>query len=456
MSQEEWRYLAQNVVTGEMISTDLPLRDVELIDELSGPGGIMASIAPELRSATVRGKRILQEWQTAIYAEDRSGNIRGAGLLVHSEASDETQRWDLECPGFTSYANGMPYEGWLSWWDADPFEVVREIWSHLQSFPQGNLGLLVSSAASSARLGPPQPPPRPADYVKGELKAPLKGDKPNKGKQPKRKPKESDSSYNTRLVAWDQAYNLKITLWEHDYDLRRQAYEQAKATQEEGEDYRKALQEQWDLDYGAFKPYELLWWEATDCGSEIDTLATQVPFEYRERHAWNADKSDVEHFLDLAAPTIGSRRHDLRFVVGENVVVVPPPEFDGDEFANHVIGLGKGDGQAMLRVQLNTPDARLRRTRVLPAKDVGDENRLRALTDSELRYASVLGSIMQLVVIDHRNAPLGSFASGDEVFVHAGGDGWFGIDMWVRIVSISVRPEDDSRMTLTVVASERV
>jgi hypothetical protein len=453
---DEWTYKAQNLVTREWVDPDLELRDVEIIDELSGPGGLMASIAPELRAATRNGERILKEWQTAIYAQDRSGQIRGAGILVHSEPQDDTQRWDLECPGWTAYPTGIAYDGELSWWEADPFDVVRHLWAHLQSYDHGDLGMVVSNAKSSVRLGPPQPPARPADYVKTELKAPLKGNKPNKGSQPKRKRGESDNHYALRVQAWEQDWFDRVDAWEADYLTRKAQYDEAKIAQEMGADYTKSLQELWDDQYGDHKPYELSWWEAPDCGNEIDTLSTQVPFEYRERHAWNDDRTDVEHFLDLAQPILGSRRHDLRFAVGENVTVVPPPEFDGDDFADEILALGKGDGRSMLRSQISAPTGRLRRSRVLPLKDVGDVNRLRSLAESELRFARSLGSISELEVVDHNNARLGTFGSGDEIFVRAGGDGWFAIDMWVRIVAVSIRPEDDSRMKLTVVTSERV
>jgi hypothetical protein len=458
MPELGWRFFAQDIITREWLADDLELRDVDIIDELSGPGGIMASIAPELRALTVNGgrRRLLQEWQTAVYAE-KDGRIRGAGILVHSAAQDDSERWDIECAGWTAYAKGMPYTGDLTWWDADPFDVVREIWRHLQSFRHGDIGLLVSNATTSFRLGPPEPPPRPADYVDpAALKAPLKGNKPNKGNQPKRKKKESDSSYDTRVLAWEQAYDRVVLLWEHDYQVRHDAYEAAKARNSATKFTIEAEQQAWDDQYGSFEPYKLSWWEAPDCGSEIDSLATLVPFEYREHHQWNDDRSDVEHYLDLEWPSGGSRRNDLRFAVGENVIVIPPPEFDGDEFANEILGLGKGDGQAMLRSEVSEPDDRLRRVRVMPAKEVGDQNRLRGLADAQLRFARFLGDVSELVVVDHENAPLGSFRVGDEVFIRAGGDGWFTTDLWVRIVEITVRPEDDTRMTLAVVASERV
>ena len=107
--------------------------------------------------------------------------------------------------------------------------------------------------------------------------------------------------------------------------MRKAQYDLAREIRDDMENQVKTGQEQWDLLYGDHKPYELLWWESPDCGSEIDSLATQVPFDYRERHQWNADRTEVEHFLDMAHPMLGRRRPDLRFAVGENVYVVPQP-----------------------------------------------------------------------------------------------------------------------------------
>lgn len=34
------------------------------------------------------------------------------------------------------------------------------------------------------------------------------------------------------------------------------------------------------------EPYELAWWEAKDCGAELQQLADEVPFDYVEEHRW--------------------------------------------------------------------------------------------------------------------------------------------------------------------------
>jgi len=62
-------------------------------------------------------------------------------------------------------------------------------------------------------------------------------------------------------------------------------------------------------------PYELNWWETPDCGSEIDSLTKETPFDYVEEHSWaSPDGQDVTEAFNLAhdagtsyhASTIGS------------------------------------------------------------------------------------------------------------------------------------------------------
>lgn len=438
MVRGDWRYLAKNLVTGEWLDTNLELRNVEVSEDLSGPGGVNGSIAPELRSATRNGERMFQEWQTMIVAE-AAGEVRGCGILVHSEPDDDTQRWNLEAPGFTSYLHGIPYEGpdWKRW-RVDPFDAVRHMVDWVQAQPDGNIDLQVSDAVSAVRIGDAQPPPRPTTSAQA-LRVPVKGAMPVQGAE------ETELDYLARVEAWNDAYAAAVAV-----------YKAAKKEADSAAEALRAAQSEWDTQYRDKKPYELVWYESIDCGDELDRLASEVPFDYKERHLWNADKSEVLHFLDLGQPSIGNRRNDLRFAVGENVIVVPPPEFDGDAFAQNVLALGKGDGVKMLRSNVGKRDGRLRRVKVAPYKDVGYAARLRALADSELRASSGVLELTELIVVDHENARLGSWSVGDEIFIHAGGNGWFSTDMWVRIVSTKINPDQDDRIILTVVNSERL
>ncbi|KQP81566.1 hypothetical protein [Aeromicrobium sp. Leaf291] len=433
-----WRYLAQNVRTGAWLHPDLPLRDVEVERAVSAPGGIDAVIAPEVWDLRAPdGSQLLREWQTAIYAE-ADGVIRGAGIYVRSALEDDGESWSLECPGFTSYPHGIPFGGRYYRWNADPFLIVRDIWSHLQGYANGNIGMVIDDAVSPVRVSPPKPPDRP-EPPKTKLKAPVKGKKPKKGKN------ESTAAYNARVAAWESSYAS-----------RRAAYEAAKKNLARSKESIKKAQERWDAQYGDHDPYELSWWEAPDCGSEIDRLAVETPFDYVETHRWNAARTNVLHRVDFGQPRFGRRRNDLRFQVGENVVVVPDTEHDGDEYANGIIALGKGDGRDMLRVEVNQDDGRLRRPRAVPMKDIGNATRLRALAGAELQQRLALEGIAELVVIDHPNAPLGSWSMGDEVALEVRTPGGDRKTIWCRIVSELVRPGSDDRIQLTVVNADRV
>ena len=434
----DWRYLAQNIVTGEWLHTNLPLSGVEIEEELSGPGGINGSIKPELLSLlTNDGKPVLAEWSTAIYAES-GGRIRGAGILVRSAQDDDGQTWTLECPGFTTYPVGNSYEGDWSDWAPDPFNAVREIWRHLQSFPDGDIGMVVSGIASGTTVGDTQPPPRPST-VSAALRAPTKGSKPVRAAG------ESDVDYFARVQAW-----------EDDYVARRAIYLAAKEKADSNKERLTSAQSEWDAQYKDRKPYRLAYWEATDCGDEIDRLATEAPFDYVERHRWNADRTDIEHHLDLAHPMIGRRRQDLRFAVGENVAVIPKLEHDGDAYANTVTGLGKGDGRSMLRSTVGKRDGRLRRSAVVAFKDVGNQSRLRSLSEAELLNRAAMTDITEVVVWDHPNAPLGSWSVGDEVLIQAASVGMLRENVWVRIVGSIVKPDTEDHVVIRVINSGRV
>lgn len=435
----DWRYLAQDLVTGEWLHTNLPLVGVEIERAISAPGGINAFIQPEvLNLRTDSGELVLREWVTAIYAE-QGNTIRGQGILTHSEAEDDGTKWNIECPGFTSYATGMAYSGDWSRWRPDPFDVVREIWRHLQSFDDGNIGMVVSDAMAGTGVGDRQPPPRPTTAA-AAVKLPQKGARPVQGAT------EEEVDYLARVEAWEDAYVAAMAIYKAAKDETDTAAEELAAARAE-----------WDSQFKQLEPYRLAFWEATDCGGEIDSLAGEVPFDYIEHHAWaDATRQEIAHTLELAHPMVGRRRNDLRFAIGENIAVVPDVEHDGSEFANFVLGLGKGDGRKMLRKEVGQRDGRLRRMAVASFKDVGNDARLRALTELELRGRQTISGIEEIVVWNHPNAPLGSWSLGDEINISTVGHGWLQESMWVRIVSETVKPDDEDLIRLKVVNSGKV
>lgn len=201
------------------------------------------------------------------------------------------------------------------------------------------------------------------------------------------------------------------------------------------------------------KPY-VLDWQTDDLGGEIDTFAKDTPFDYHERHQWNADKTAVEHYLDFGYPTIGTRRN-ARFVVGENVQIIPKVVRDGAGYANHVRVLGAGEGSAMIRGEARVRDGRLRRMRTIDDKSITDESRARTAARNELARRLAIGGITEFAVLNSPQAPLGTWGVGDEVRVQAELD-WLSFDWWVRVLSITIRPEDPQVATMSVIRSDKL
>ncbi|MBP2323347.1 hypothetical protein JOF56_003732 [Kibdelosporangium banguiense] len=347
-----WTFIAQRATTGEWLDWDIPITLSSLEWTLSGPGALTGTIAPDVGGLrTDDGRLLLEEWGTLIYAES-GGEIRWGGIVISS--SFEGESWRLECAGFTTYPRAITYEGEYSKIGVDPAEVVRELWRHVQSFPDSDLRVIVTgSTSTSVRLG-----------------------------------KDAE-------------------------------------------------------------PYALLWWEHPNCGEELDNLAKQTPFDYIEKHYWAPDKESVVHEVELGYPRIGRRREDLAFVQGDNVAKVVSVESNGDEYANTILGLGAGEGRSMVRRETGLRDGRLRRVSVYSDKATTDAARMDALIADELAHRKAALRITKLDVIDHPNAPLGSWQVGDDVLVRAELP-WLGdLEMWVRITSWALTGENTASLEVT-------
>lgn len=359
-----WRYIAQRATTGEFLDLELPLHRDELSWELSGAGALRGTVAPDtgvLRAPD--GRLILEEWGTLLYAE-ANGQIRWGGILASSKF--QGGQWQIEAAGFTTYPHGQPYGGTYSKIGVDPADAVAHIWSHLQSYPDGNLGLKVTGDKTPVRLGTP--------------------------------PRDVNFQGNGQDVSFQTG------------------------------------------------PYELNWYDAVDCGAEIDALAKEAGFDYVERHYWSGDK--IAHELRLGYPRLGRRREDLAFIQGDNIAAVVTPELDGDLFANEVLGIGSGEGAGALRRSTAVRDGRLRRASVYTAKDVSSSSRLDAAIAAELRRRQDTLTIKSVSVRDHPNAPIGSWDVGDDVLIQATLP-WLGeVAVWSRITGWALNSEATATLTL--------
>jgi len=345
-----WRYIVFSEPDGAYLG-ELELTDVAVTTKLSAPGRLTGTVVgnPDLR--------LLRPWHVSIYAEDDHGTIRGGGFLT--PASWEPDGIKIDCLGRAGYPAHLPwtadpYEG-IS---VDPLDVVRRIWDHIQTQPQGNISVIVDPTATPIRVGTP---------ASGEEKA---------------------------------------------------------------------------------APLGLYPWETTDLGAVIDKLAAETPFDYLEETNWDGTK--LAHRLRLGYPTLGARRPHLRFALGENLAITPTLDADDDGYASEAWGLGAGEGEAMIRSGRITRDTTGVR-RVLTHIDKAATTTDQITTSARNALASLTGDgkPTQIQVIDHPNAPLGSFSVGDEIFL-TGTDGWVNLDRWVRIVELTIKPDAGGIIDLTV------
>jgi hypothetical protein len=202
-------------------------------------------------------------------------------------------------------------------------------------------------------------------------------------------------------------------------------------------------------------PYQLNWYTTHDLGAEINKLAATTPFDYHERHAWNADKSDVQHFLDFGYPSLGRRRSDLRFVLGENIQTVPNPVDNGTDYANHVVVLGAGTGSVTVRGEARVYDGGLRRMQTINDSSITDSNAAKAAARLELQRRLQLEQLSTIAIRNTPMAQLGSFGVGDEIRVQAEVD-WTVIDMWARITQLDLTPDNPDIMVAHLVRSDWV
>lgn len=150
MPRAVWRYLATHPLTGDLIADDLPLSQVTITRRLSGPWGMSATIEPEYaRMLTDTGSRLLDEWRASVWAEC-NGRIRGGGLLDGSRITGPS--WAVTVDGYARYPHGIPYLDHFKRHAVDPLDCARELWRHLQSYPDGNLRLVLDDTVSPVRL----------------------------------------------------------------------------------------------------------------------------------------------------------------------------------------------------------------------------------------------------------------------------------------------------------------
>lgn len=151
------RVLTQNALTGEWLSTALPVTDLEYGDELNGPGSLSGKLSPRLLASN---PALADPDNTFIYVES-AGQLQWGGIIwdVRTQGSD----YAIEAASWSSYLQKRydldgNYGGRGPYTYADRCKVFRDIWAYAQSAADGNLGVTVDATTSTSTIGTPDDP----------------------------------------------------------------------------------------------------------------------------------------------------------------------------------------------------------------------------------------------------------------------------------------------------------
>lgn len=146
------RVIVEEAVTRTILERDLFVQDLTVTSVLSGPAEIKFSIPYGTTDINFK------TYGQFIHIEDVDylGNpmIIASGINQPGEMDPESGAMNITAQGFSQYPEGIP---WLDNYNPvtiDPFQVIHRIWNHIQSQPNGNIGVTVTPASSGTFMIP--------------------------------------------------------------------------------------------------------------------------------------------------------------------------------------------------------------------------------------------------------------------------------------------------------------
>ncbi len=150
-----WRYLLQSVPDGEFIDLDVPLTDVSITQAINAPGSISGALPIIYGSLRKSNNELaISEWGSMIHVEE-DGKILQSAIVDSIEL--DGQSLIISGGGFSMIPNDLPWLGKdKAYIDEDPLNILRDIWEHIESQPNGSIGVAVDPLSSRARVGIPE------------------------------------------------------------------------------------------------------------------------------------------------------------------------------------------------------------------------------------------------------------------------------------------------------------
>ena len=436
--QKPVRFIAQDIRTHRFLTYELPLVDVSITWQLSGPSMLTAKLHPESPALQELG---ITAWATWIHV-DQDGQLLGSFILQPARIDGED--YTVEGMGFSGYAQGVPYYSWDDYVATDACDVMRRIWNHLESYPDARLGVQLTNTMSNLLLGIPATQKLTDDGF-------LVWDEQN----------QTEEKAPTKELGEDE--EIEITGHSFDFDPATAPFApdfpDLMVTYNDGAIYR------FHPEMVEAQPYTIAWFNDTDCGQEFDNLAKTAKVEYREVVFWDQDPThDISvipkprRSLELAYPRLGRKRFELRVAQDENMLAaIPLEESTGAAgYASQILARGAGEGREALRAYYGMADPkRIRRVAIVKDGTLSTQTAMTSLAQDELMRRLAAITIGTVVLKDwHPNAPLGSFMVGDE-FLITGFVPWAGyVEFWHRVISYTWEPAKNT-ITCTTRRSEQ-
>jgi hypothetical protein len=196
---------------------------------------------------------------------------------------------------------------------------------------------------------------------------------------------------------------------------------------------------------------KLNWWSTLDCGREIDSLATETPFDWMEGHRWDDNATGgIAHYIDLGYPSLGSRQYGPKLVYGENVLT-PPQVRDNPDYATDVYVYGAGEGRDRIMGYAGTERTGLRRVKVIEDTTIDSVSQADARAVEHIRSVRDQYILDTVVVERHANADIDALEPGHELQYYAETE-TVTVDQWVKIVNVEAADAEPDRVTVTVVS----
>lgn len=203
------------------------------------------------------------------------------------------------------------------------------------------------------------------------------------------------------------------------------------------------------------EPYASTWWESRALAELVDdAVGVFGGPEWTEQVRWAAGLP--ERRIRIGWPRLGSRRTDVSFTTGVNIAASQPVVYDGDAYAQVVVALGAGEGQARRRAVDAVRDGRLRLEGVLDLPTIKGQDQLAAKARTGRTAGQTRGSVELVDLIDHPTARFGSVQVGDDVRVQVH-DEWTDYDGWARVTGWTLTPaqgEQQERMTVSLARAD--